>query len=120
MSTFLSTAFLQQCFAMHRYDLAVKRVTASGVVVTCRVCKIRHAARLGPWESGTTEAANRSEAEGTIDLQACATDHLAAVSVQSVDVQRDYLEIACRQCRSAKPFRILECVTRALTGSSGL
>lgn len=119
MTTFLSTAFLQQCFAMHRYDLVVKRLTPTGVVVTCRACKIRHAARLGPWDSGATEPA-RPDSEGPDQLPVCATDHLAAVSVQTVDVQRDHIEIACRQCRSARSFRILECVTRALTSASGL
>jgi hypothetical protein len=120
MSTFLSTAFLQQCFAMHRYDLVVKRLTSSGVVVTCNACKIRHAVRLGPWDSGATEPAGRPDVEGAIDIQGCASDHLAAVSVQTVDVQHDHIEMACRQCRSARPFRILECVTRALTSGSGL
>jgi hypothetical protein len=120
MSTFLSTAFLQQCFAMHRYDLVVKRLTPSGVVVTCKACRIRHAARLGPWDPGAAEPANRPDAEAAIRLETCVTDHPVAVSVQTVDVQRDYLEIACRQCRSVRPFRILECVTRALTGAGGL
>jgi hypothetical protein len=119
MTTFLSTAFLQQCFAMHRYDLVVKRLTPAGVVVTCRMCKIRHAVRLGPWESAATGGA-RPDEEGAADLQACATDHPAAVSVQTVDVQREYLEVACRQCRRARPYRILECVTRALAGGGGL
>ena len=119
MSTFLSPAFLQQCFAMHRYDLLVKRLTPSGVVVTCKACKIRHAVRLGPWESPTMEPA-LGAAGGTIELTACATDHLAAVSVQTVDVQSDFLEIGCRQCRGAQPFRVLECVTRSLTSESGL
>ncbi|MEW6683739.1 MAG: hypothetical protein AB1451_12575 [Nitrospirota bacterium] len=120
MTTFLSTAFLQQCFAMHRYDLVVKRVTSSGVVVSCKACKIRHAARLGPWDPTETEGATRPATEEAIELITCATDHLAAVSVQTVDVQRDCLEIACRQCRNARPFRILECVTRSLSGGSGL
>jgi hypothetical protein len=119
MTTFLSPAFLQQCFAMHRYDLVVKRLNQSGVVVTCRPCHIRHAVRLGPWDSGGPEPSQRPAA-GAGQLLACATDHLTAVSVQTVDVQRDYLEIACRQCRSTQPFRVIECVTRALTSASGL
>jgi hypothetical protein len=120
MSTFLSTAFLQQCFAMHRYDLVVKRLTPSGVVVTCKACKIRHAARLGPWDQAETEPAVGPPAKATFEPTTCATDHLAAVSVQTVDVQRDCLELACRQCHGARPFRILECITRALTSGSGL
>lgn len=119
MTTFLSTAFLQQCFAMHRYDLVVKRLTPSGVLVTCKACKIRHAVRLGPWDTGGTESANRPDAGRTAQLQTCETDHLAAVSVQAIDVQRDLLEIACRQCRSTQPFRIQECVTRSLPGAGG-
>ena len=106
---------------MHRYDLVVKRLTASGVVVSCKVCKIRHAVRVSPWdstESGTTRPAE--EGAGAIELTACATDHLAAIAVQTVDVQRDRLEIACRQCRGANPLRILECVTRSVTDGSGL
>ncbi len=120
MTTFLSTAFLQQCFAMHRYDLVVKRLTPTGVVVTCRTCKIRHAVRLGPWESGAADSADRPDVERAIQLQACATSHLAALAAQTVDVQRDYMEIACRQCRRAQPFRILECVTRALANTGGV
>jgi hypothetical protein len=104
---------------MHRYDLVVKRLTTSGVLVTCRACKIRHAVRLGSWDLGGTEPADRPDAERAAQLQTCETDHLAAVSVQAVDVQRDYLEIACRQCRSAQPFRIQECVTRSLSGAGG-
>jgi len=119
MSTFLSTAFLQQCFAMHRYDLLVKRLTPSGVVVSCKACKIRHAVRLGPWESPTLEPAP-SAAAGPMEPTACATSHLEAVSLQTVDVQSDFLEIGCKQCRGARPFRILECVTRSLASGSGL
>jgi hypothetical protein len=119
MTTFLSPAFLQQCFAMHRYDLVVKRITQSGVVVTCRACKIRHAVRLQGWER---EAESVGAPRPAIEepLVACAMDHLAAVGLQAVDVQRDFMEVACRQCRTAQPVRILECVTRSLVESSGL
>jgi len=120
MSTFLSPAFLQQCFAMHRHDLVVKRVTPSGVVVTCKACKIRHAVRLGRWDSTETEPASPPASERAVELTACAMAHLAALAVQTVDVQRDCLELACRQCRSTQPFRIHECVTRSLTGGSAL
>jgi hypothetical protein len=118
MTTFLSSAFLQQCFAMHRYDLVVKRVTPSGAVVTCRACKIRHAVRLGAWDSPEAQPEQRPSA--SIELLACATDHLGEVCVQTVDVQRDHVELACRRCRGSQPLRIIECVTRALTNTSGL
>lgn len=114
MATFLSTAFLQQCFAMHRYDLVVKRFTDAGVVITCRPCKIRHAVRLGPWGESASEPQGQVQATGGAGLAPCTRDHLAAVSVQQVDVQRDHLELACRECRTAHPFRIMECVTRSL------
>lgn len=119
MSTFLSPAFLQQCFAMHRYDMLVKRITESGVVITCRACKIRHAVRLAGWEREAESVGASGPAIGE-PLLACATDHLAAVSVQTVDVQRDFMELVCRQCRTAQPVRIVECVTRSLVESSGL
>lgn len=110
MTTYLSPAFLQQCFAMHRYDLVVKRLTSTGVVVSCRQCKLRHVVRLGPREAGESAAA---VGDG---LLACAAGHLADVCVQNVDVQRDQIELGCRQCRSADAFRLVECVTRQLTG----
>lgn len=117
MTTFLSAAFLQQCFAMHRYDMAVRRITMSGVVVTCRACKIRHAVRLAGWE--TPESGGQpGPAVGEL-FAACAADHLAALGVQTVDVQRDLMEIFCRQCRTVQSVRIVECVTRSLADSSG-
>jgi hypothetical protein len=116
MTTYLSAAFLQQCFAMHRYDLVVKRVTPSGVVVSCRQCRIRHAVRLGRWEEGTPTAADQPAAVVGDALVACATSHPAAVCVQSVDVQRDHLEVACKECRTTAGFRLVECVTRDLGG----
>lgn len=118
MSTFLSSAFLQQCFAMHRNDLVVKRLNQSGVLVTCRACRIRHAVRLAGWNTD----AGRADSSGAVvaePLATCAADHLAAVRVHAVDVSRDFTELSCRQCRAAQPFRIVECVTRALTSSSG-
>ncbi len=115
MTTYLSAAFFQQCFAMHRYDLVVKRVAPAGVVVSCGQCKIRHSARLGPWESdpAATDQGKPVVGEG---LLACATNHLDAVCVQHVDVQHDQVALACKTCRSTVPFRLVECVTRELGG----
>ncbi|MFZ5876527.1 MAG: hypothetical protein ACOYXU_08970 [Nitrospirota bacterium] len=115
MTTYLSAAFLQQCFAMHRYDLVVKRLTATGVVVSCRQCRIRHAVRLGPWEADPAATDHSANVVGDA-LLACAAGHLPAVSVQSVDVQRDHVEVACKECRTAAGFRLAECVTRDLGG----
>jgi hypothetical protein len=118
MTTFLSSAFLQQCFAMHRYDLVVKRLTPTGVVVSCRPCRIRHAVHLGPWDEGNPTAAGQGESVVGDGLMACASGHLAALCVQSVDVQRDYVELACKQCRTTSGFRLVECVTRESGGGS--
>jgi hypothetical protein len=115
MSTYLSAAFFQQCFSMHRYDLVVKRVTSAGVVVSCRQCCIRHSARLGRWEGDPAPTDQSTPVVGD-GLVACATDHLDAVVVQHVDVQQDHVAIACKTCRSKAPFRIVECVTRELGG----
>ncbi len=120
MTTFLSSAFLQQCFAMHRNDLAVKRLNQSGMVVACRACRIRHAVRLASWDSTESGPADPPEVLVAEPLATCAADHLASVYVRAVDVQRDFSELSCRQCRAAQPFRIIECVTRALASSSGL
>lgn len=119
MTTFLSAAFLQQCFAMHRYDLLVRRITQSGVVVTCRACKIRHAVRLAGWEAEQESAGRPGPAAGE-PLTICAAEHLAEVWVQTVDVHRNFMEVACRHCRTAQPVRIVQCVTRSLAESSGL
>jgi hypothetical protein len=116
MTTYLSAAFLQQCFAMHRYDLVVKRLTSTGVVVSCRQCKLRHVVRLGPLEAGESVAAAQPAAVVGDGLLACAAGHLADVCVQNVDVQRDQIDVGCRQCRSADAYRLVECVTRQLTG----
>ena len=121
MTTFLSSAFLQQCFAMHRNDLAVKRLNQSGMVVACRACRIRHAVRLASWNSTESGPPDPPGAAVVAEpLATCAADHLAAVCVHAVDVQRDFTELSCRQCRAAQPFRIIECVTRAWASSSGL
>jgi hypothetical protein len=115
MTTYLSAAFLQQCFAMHRYDLVVKRLTTTGVVVSCRPCRIRHVVRLGPWE-GDPAATDQGKPVVGEGLLACATTHPAAVCVQSVDVQRDHVEVGCKECRTTEGFRLVECVTRELGG----
>lgn len=115
MATYLSAAFFQQCFSMHRHDLVVKRVTSTGVVVSCRQCCIRHSARLGPWE-GDPAAPDQVKPVVGDGLMACATNHLDAVVVQQVDVQQDQVDIACKTCRSKVPFRLVECVTRELGG----
>ncbi len=115
MSTYLSPAFFQQCFAMHRHDLVVKRVTSAGVVVSCRQCCIRHSARLGRWEGDSVPTGQANPVVGD-GLVACATNHLDAVVVQHVDVQQDQVDIACKTCRSKVPFRLVECVTRELGG----
>lgn len=117
MTTFLSVAFLQQCFAMHRLDLVVRQLKGSGIVVTCRQCKIRHTVRLGP---------RAEEPEGPLGdgvplfaepLLACAASHLPAIRVQTVDVARDALDLSCAQCRATHPFRVIECVTRSWSES---
>lgn len=120
MTTFLSSAFLQQCFAMHRHDLAVKRLNQSGMVVACRACRIRHTVRLASWNLMESGPSDPPGALVTEPLATCVADHLAAVCVHAVDVQRDFAELSCRQCRAAQPFRIIECVTRALASSSDL
>lgn len=117
MTTFLSAAFLQQCFAMHRLDLAVRQLKGSGIVVVCRQCKIRHTVRLGrpveapevPFGDGVPLFAE--------PLLACVATHLPAIGVHAVDVVRDALDLSCAQCRATYPFRIIECVTRSWSES---
>ena len=123
MAVFLSAAFLQQCFAMHRLDLAVRQLKGSGIVVACRQCKIRHTVRLGrraeepeaPFGDEVPLFAEplRACAATHLPLRACAATHLPAVGVHAVDVVRDALDLSCAQCRATYPFRIIECVTRS-------
>ena len=113
MTVFLSAAFLQQCFAMHRLDLAVKQLKGSGIVVACRQCKIRHTVRLGcraeePVPSGDGVPLFAES------LLRCVATHLPAIGVHAVDVARDALDLSCAQCRATHPFRILQCVTRSV------
>ncbi|MFZ5862883.1 MAG: hypothetical protein ACOYXR_08595 [Nitrospirota bacterium] len=115
MTTYLSAAFLQQCFAMHRYDLVVNRLTPAGVVVSCRQCRLRHAVRLGPWQADSDAAQQATPVVG-VGLLVCAAGHLPAVCVQNVDVQRDHVQVACKECRTTAGFRLAECVTRDLGG----
>lgn len=109
MNSIVSTAFIQQCFAMHRLDLAVKRIKGSGIVVFCRQCRIRHTLRVERWGE-ETDAAVPTFAES---LLACATSHLPAIRVHAVDVVQDYLDLVCAECRVTHAFRIAECVTRS-------
>jgi hypothetical protein len=113
MSTFLSPAFLQQCFAMHRHDMVVRQLKGSGVMVACRQCKLRHTVRLGRWAE---EQGHPSGDEGPLfaaPLLACAATHLPAIGVHAVDVVRDVLDLWCAECRVTYPFCIIECVTRS-------
>ncbi len=114
MTVFLSVAFLQQCFAMHRLDLAVRQLKGSGIVVACRQCKIRHTVRLGrPVEAPEVPSGDEVPLFAE-SLRACAATHLTAIGVHTVDVVRDALDLSCAQCRVTHPFRIVECVTRSV------
>ncbi len=113
MAVFLSAAFLQQCFAMHRLDLAVRQLKGSGIVVVCRQCKIRHTVRLGR-RAEEPEAPSGDEVPLFAEsLLRCVATHLTAIGVHAVDVMRDALDLSCAQCRATYPFRIIECVTRS-------
>jgi len=113
MTTFLSAAFLQQCFAMHRLDLAVRQLKGSGIVVACRQCKIRHTVRLGrPVEAPEVPSSDAIPLFSE-PLLLCVATHLPAIGVRAVDVVHDALDLSCAQCRVIHPFRIIECVTRS-------
>jgi len=114
MNSIVSTAFLQQCFAMHRMDLAVKRIKGAGIIVFCRQCRIRHTLRVDSWPPGVAGASSPF----VESLLRCATDHLTAIQVHAVDVVREYLDLVCAECRSTHAFRIAECVTRSSQDSS--
>lgn len=111
MATFQSPAFLQQCFAMHRMDLVVRQIKGQGIVIRCRQCSIRHTLRVSAWEVSPDNghAPVLSEA-----LLACAREHPKAVTLHQVDVVRDYVDLACAECRTTHPFRLVECVTRPI------
>ena len=113
MSTFLSPAFLQQCFAMHRLDLVVKQLKGSGIMVACRQCKIRHTVRLGRWAEDQEVPFGGEGPLFAAPLLACAATHLPAIGVHAVDVVRDVLDLWCAECRVTYPFCIIECVTRS-------
>ena len=113
MTTFLSAAFLQQCFAMHRLDLGVRQLKGSGIVVVCRQCRIRHTVRLGRRAEEPEAPSGDAIPLFAEPLLRCVTTHLPAVGVHAVDVVRDALDLSCAQCRATYPFRIIECVTRS-------
>lgn len=113
MTTFLSPAFLQQCFAMHRLDLVVRQLKGSGIIVACRQCKIRHTVRLGRWAENQGGPPGDEGPLFAAPLLACAATHLPAIDVHAVDVVSDALELWCADCRATYPFRIIECVTRS-------
>ena len=113
MTTFLSAAFLQQCFAMHRLDLVVRQLKGSGIVVVCRQCKLRHTVRLRrPVEAPEVPSSDAIPLFSE-PLLLCVATHLPALGVHAVDVVRDALDLWCAQCRVTHPFRIIECVTRS-------
>ena len=113
MTTFLSAAFLQQCFAMHRLDLVVRQLKGSGIVVVCRQCKIRHTVRLGHWSEEREVPSSDAIPLFPESLLRCVATHLPAIGVRAVDVVHDALDLSCAQCRATHPFRIIECVTRS-------
>jgi hypothetical protein len=113
MTVFLSAAFLQQCFAMHRLDLVVRQLKGSGIVVVCRQCKIRHTVRLGHWSEEREVPSVDAIPLFSEPLLLCVATHLPAIGVHAVDVVRDALDLWCAQCRATYPFRIIECVTRS-------
>src|SRR3972149_9441948 len=113
MTTFLSAAFLQQCFAMHRLDLVVRQLKGAGIVVVCRQCKIRHTVRLGHWSEEREVPSSDAIPLFAEPLLRCVATHLPAIGVRAVDVVRDVLDLRCAQCRATYPFRILACGTRS-------
>ncbi|MBI3607053.1 MAG: hypothetical protein HY207_03695 [Nitrospirae bacterium] len=114
MASYISPAFLQQCFAMHRLDMVVRQLKGSGIIVSCRQCKIRHTVRLER-RAEEREAVLGGEAQVFAEpLLRCAASHLPAIGVHAVDVVRDALDLWCAQCRETYPFRIIECVTRSV------
>ena len=117
MTTFLSAAFLQQCFAMHRLDLVVKQIKGSGIVVACRQCKIRHTVRVALWDDAAPRPSTDAASVFPDALIQCATTHLPAIGVHAVDVVQSYLDVSCAECRATYPFTVMECVTRLASQS---
>lgn len=99
---------------MHRLDLAVRQLKGSGIIVACRQCKIRHTVRLGRWSEEGGGALGDAAPLFVEPLLRCATAHLPAIGVHSVDVVRDVLDLSCAQCRETYSFRLIECVTRSV------
>lgn len=117
MASYISPAFLQQCFAMHRLDLVIKQIKGSAIIVFCRSCRLRHTVRVALWDDAVPGPSTDAAAVLPDALIQCATAHLPAIGVHAVDVVQSYLDVSCAECRATYPFTFMECVTRSASQS---
>jgi hypothetical protein len=98
-----SGAFIQQCFAVHRLCLSIKKLDQpEKVILGCSSCRLLHRltvrALTSRLSAETVEQTGSGE-EGLAQLGRCLADHPAALGVGEMDVVQDWVRIRCADCR---------------------
>ena len=99
MPIFNTGAFLQQCFAVHPLSLSFKVVTLPDKVgILCANCNMRH--RLTVTKFHTHQHNEELTDSGAVPhLKQCADTHSDDVRVSGVNVERDSVQLRCRECQ---------------------
>ncbi len=99
MPIFNTGAFLQQCFAVHPLSLSFKMITLPDKVgILCSNCNMRHRLTVTNFHS---HLQNETLPEGGAApfLKQCAETHSEDLRVSGVNVERDSVQLRCRECQ---------------------
>lgn len=98
MPIFNTGAFLQQCFAVHPLSLSFKMVTLPDKVgILCANCNMRHRLTVTNFHSPLQDNF-LTDSDIAPRLKQCAETHAEDLRVSDVNVERDSVQLRCRDC----------------------
>ena len=99
MPIFNSGAFLQQCFAVHPLSLSFKMVTLPDKVgILCANCNMRHRLTVNGFHTHLADGP-LTELGAAPHLKNCAEAHPEDLRVSGVNVEKDSVQLRCRECQ---------------------
>jgi len=97
---FRSGAFLQQCFSVHPLALGVKMLTLPDKIgIACVHCKSRHRLTIGTITRLVGDS-ERDEDGAATGLASCVANHQQTLHVTEVCVERNIVQLRCRECKA--------------------
>ena len=106
MPIFNSGAFLQQCFAVHPLSLSFKMVTLPDKIgILCANCNMRHRLTLTMFHPRQQDEP-MAENGAVPQLKLCAKTHSEDLRVSDVNVERDSIQLRCRECNRTYHFNV--------------